>query len=195
MIPACASSSPAFHMMYSAFKINRVKIYSFDVLLSQFCMFHVPVPCPVLTVASWPEYRFLWRQVRWSGIPISLRIFHFVVIYTVKGFSEVSEAEKWKWKLLSCVLLFATPWTILSMEFSRPEYWKGWPVLFSRGSSQPRNGARVSCIAGGFSTNRAIREANEAEVVFLCVEFSSFFYDPTGAAIWSLVTLPFLNPT
>ena len=34
------------------------------------------VPCPVLTVASWPVYRFLKRQVRWSGIPISFRIFH-----------------------------------------------------------------------------------------------------------------------
>ena len=26
------------------------------------------VPCPVLTVASWPAYGFLKRQVRWSGI-------------------------------------------------------------------------------------------------------------------------------
>ena len=52
------------------------------------------VPCPVLTVASWPAYRFLKRQVRWSGIPISWRIFHkFVVIHTLKGFSVVSEAE------------------------------------------------------------------------------------------------------
>ena len=34
------------------------------------------VPCPVLTVASWPAYGFLRRQVRWSGIPISLRVFH-----------------------------------------------------------------------------------------------------------------------
>ena len=33
-------------------------------------------PCPVLTVASWPAYRFLKRQVRWSGISISFRIFH-----------------------------------------------------------------------------------------------------------------------
>ena len=30
---------------------------------------------------------------------------------------------KWKWKLLSRVWLFATPWTIWSMGFSRPEYW------------------------------------------------------------------------
>ena len=32
---------------------------------------------------------------------------------------------KWKWKSLSCVRLFATPWTIQSTEFSRPEYWSG----------------------------------------------------------------------
>ena len=35
-------------------------------------------------------------------------------------------------KLLSCVQLFATPWTVayqapLSMEFSRQEYWSGLP--------------------------------------------------------------------
>ena len=34
------------------------------------------VPCPVLTVASWPAYRFLKSQISWCGIPISLRIFH-----------------------------------------------------------------------------------------------------------------------
>ena len=33
----------------------------------------------------------------------------------------------WKWKLLSRVWLFVTPWTIQSMEFSRPEYWSGQP--------------------------------------------------------------------
>ena len=31
----------------------------------------------------------------------------------------------WKWKSLSCVQLFVTPWTIQSMEFSRPEYCSG----------------------------------------------------------------------
>ena len=34
--------------------------------------------------------------------------------------------KKWKWKLLSRVRLFATTWTIQSMEFSRPEYWNGY---------------------------------------------------------------------
>ena len=30
-----------------------------------------------------------------------------------------------KWKSLSCVRLFVTPWTVQSVEFSRPEYWSG----------------------------------------------------------------------
>ena len=51
------------------------------------------VPCLILTVASWPAYRFLRRQVRWSGIPISWRIFQFVVIHTVKGFRIINESE------------------------------------------------------------------------------------------------------
>ena len=51
------------------------------------------VPCPVLTVTSWPANRFLKRQVRWSGIPISWRIFQFFVIHTVKGFGIVYKAE------------------------------------------------------------------------------------------------------
>ena len=85
LIPACASSSPAFLMMYSAYKLNKqgdniqpwrtpFPIWSQSV-----------VPCPVLTVASWPAYRFLKRQVRWSIIPISFRIFQFIVNHTVKG--------------------------------------------------------------------------------------------------------------
>ena len=35
--------------------------------------------------------------------------------------------EREKWKSLSRVWLFVTPWTVQSMEFSRPEYWSGEP--------------------------------------------------------------------
>ena len=49
--------------------------------------------CPVLTVASWPACRSLRRQIRWSGIPISWRIFQFVVIHTVKGFRVVNKTD------------------------------------------------------------------------------------------------------
>ena len=48
------------------------------------------LPCPVLTVAA---YRFLKRQVRWSGIPTSLNFPQFIVIHTVKGFGIVNKAE------------------------------------------------------------------------------------------------------
>ena len=60
------------------------------------------VPCPVLTVASWPAYRFLKKQVWWSGIPISFRIFQFIVIHIVKGFGIVNKAEIDVFLELSC---------------------------------------------------------------------------------------------
>ena len=76
LIQACASSSPAFLMMYSAYKLNKQG----DNIQPWCTLFPTwnksVVPCPVLTVASWPAYRFLKWQVRWSGIPISFRIFH-----------------------------------------------------------------------------------------------------------------------
>ena len=75
-IPACASSSLAFHMMYSAYKLNKQgdNIQSW---CSPFPIWNQSVvPRPLLTVASWPGYWFHGRQVRWSGIPISWRIFH-----------------------------------------------------------------------------------------------------------------------
>ena len=72
-IPVYASSSLAFHMMYSAYKLNKQgdNIYPWRTPLS---IWNQSVVLSVLTVASWPEYRFLRKQVKWSGIPISLRI-------------------------------------------------------------------------------------------------------------------------
>ena len=76
LIPACASSSPEFLMMYSAYKLNK-QSDNMQLWCTPFPNWNQSVvPCPVLTVASWPAYRFLKRQVRWSGIPISFRIFH-----------------------------------------------------------------------------------------------------------------------
>ena len=93
LIPVCVSSSPAFLMMYSACKLNKqgdnIQPWSIPFPI---CNQSV-VPCPILTVASWSAYRFLRRQVRWSGIPISWRIFQFVVIHTVKGFGVVNKSE------------------------------------------------------------------------------------------------------
>ena len=76
LIPACASSSPVFPMMYSAYKLNKQGDNMQPWCTSFTIWNHFIFPCPVLTVASWPAYRFLRRQGRCSGIPISLRIFH-----------------------------------------------------------------------------------------------------------------------
>ena len=71
LIPACDSSSPAFLMMHSAYKLNK-QGDSIQPWRAPFPIWNQSVvPFPVLTVASWPAYRFLRRQVRWSGIPIS----------------------------------------------------------------------------------------------------------------------------
>ena len=74
LIPACASSSPAFLMMYSAYKLNK-QGDNRQPWCTPFAIWNKSVfPCPVLT--CFLTCRFLRRQVRWSGIPISLRIFH-----------------------------------------------------------------------------------------------------------------------
>ena len=89
LIPACASSSPAFCMMYSAYKLNKQND-SIQPWRTPFPIWNQAViPCSVLTVASWPAYRFLRRQVRRSGIPISWKVFQFIVIHTVKGFGVI----------------------------------------------------------------------------------------------------------
>ena len=80
-------------MMYSAYKLNKqgdnIKAWCtpFPVLNQSV------VPCLVLMVASCLAYKFLRRQIRWSGIPISKNFPQFVVIHSVKVFSVVNEAE------------------------------------------------------------------------------------------------------
>ena len=70
MIPDCASSSPAFLMMHSAYKLNK-QGDNIQTWRTPFPIWNKSVhPCPVPTVASWPPYRFFKREVRWSGIPI-----------------------------------------------------------------------------------------------------------------------------
>ena len=87
------SSSPAFRMMYSAYKLKKHGD-NIQPWCTPFPIWNLfVIPCLVLIVAFWPAYRFLRRQVMWSGIPIFSRIFQFVVIYTVKGFSITSKAE------------------------------------------------------------------------------------------------------
>ena len=93
LISACYSSSQAFHMMYSTQKLNK-QDDNIQPGHTPFAVLNKSVDTrSVLTVASWPTYKFLRRQVRWSSTPISLRIFRFIMIHTVKDFCIVNETQ------------------------------------------------------------------------------------------------------
>ena len=93
-------------MMYSEYKLNKLNRQGDNIQpwCTPFPIWNQSiVPCPVLTVASSPAYKFLRRQIRWSGIPISLRIFYSLLWYDkVKDFSIVNETEIDVFLELSC---------------------------------------------------------------------------------------------
>ena len=95
-IPAYESSRLALCMMYSAYKLNK-QGDSIKPCCTPFPIFNQSVvPCKVLTVASRPAYRFLRRQVRWSGIPPSTW-HHFIDVYDVCDYLKLdSTTEKWE---------------------------------------------------------------------------------------------------
>ena len=129
LIPASASSSPAFLMMYSAYKLNKQG----DNIQPWRTPFPTRnqsvVPCPVLTVASWPAYRFLRRQVRWSGIPISFRIFHSLLWSTQS--KALAKSIKQKLFFSGTLLLFwccqrmLAIWSLVPLPFLNPAWTPG----------------------------------------------------------------------
>ena len=96
LISAWASSSPVFLMMYSAYKLNKQG----DNTQPWCTPFPIWNQSIVLTIASWPAYRFLRRQVRWSSTPISLRIFRSL-LWSTQSTALVS-LIKWMFFWNSC---------------------------------------------------------------------------------------------
>ena len=124
LIPACASSSPAFHMMYSVYTVNEqgnnIQCWCTPYpILNQYV-----APCPVLTIVSWLEYRFLKKQLRWSGISISLRIFHDFLWFT----QSKALAKSMKQKLMlflespcfSMIQWMLAIWSLVPLPFLNP---------------------------------------------------------------------------
>ena len=64
-----------------------------------------------------------WTQDHKRGIS---QIEKSYKMFTVP-FPYCPSEQQWTWKSLSHVRLFVTPWTIQSMDFSRPECWSGLP--------------------------------------------------------------------
>ena len=93
LIPACASSSPAFLMMYSAYKLNK-QGDNIQPWRNPFPIWNQSVvPCPVLLL---PDVHTDFSGGRSGGLVFpSLEEFSTVycVIHTVKGFSIVNKAK------------------------------------------------------------------------------------------------------
>ena len=97
LVPDSDSSNPAFLMMCSAYQSNN-QGDNIQPWCTPFPIWNQSVvPRPVLTVASWPAYRFLKRQVRWSGIPISFRIFHSLLWSTQSVCDPHRLCQRLKW--------------------------------------------------------------------------------------------------
>ena len=69
------------------------------------------------------------RKVEKDGLPMeNTAVNIYVRAATDSGAGCALNRERsliwaWKWKALSRVWLFASPWTIEPTEFSRPQYW------------------------------------------------------------------------
>ena len=128
LILACYLSSPAFCMMYSACKLNK-QVDNIQPWHTSFPILNQSVvQCLVLIVDSWPAHRFLRRQVRWSGIPISKNFPQFVVIHRVKGFSAVNEAEVdvfQEFSFFFCDPVMLETWSLVPLPFLNPAWISG----------------------------------------------------------------------
>ena len=99
---------------------------------------------PRQALTSW--LNFLWCPREWGCMRRQpLRITAASVLVKEDCLSPPSRfcCKVWelkrgvKWKSLSHVWLLVTPWTIQSMEFSRPEYWSGQPFPSSGDLPKP----------------------------------------------------------
>ena len=95
--------------------------------------------------------------------------------------------------LSSAVIYFC--FFILFMRFSQQDYWSGlpFPPPVSNGSSWPRIWTRVSCIAGGFLTNWAIREAYPVDHV-LSKLFTMIIHLEWPCTAWLIASLSWREP-
>ena len=91
LIPACDSSSLAFRIMYSAYKLNK-QGNNIQPCHTPFPILNQSVvPCLVLAAASQLAHRFLRRQICYFLLFKNSP--QFIVIHTVKGSGIVNKAE------------------------------------------------------------------------------------------------------
>ena len=104
LIPACTSSSPAFLMMYSAYKLNKQgdniqpwRTYSFFYLDPVCCSMSSSNCCFLTCIQISQEAgQEVWDSNLFQNYP------QFIVIHTVQGFGIVNKAEIDVFLELSC---------------------------------------------------------------------------------------------
>ena len=96
-----------------------------------------------------PQWRFDCESIEGWGTPITLCIWGI----SSSNALLVTQSLSSLWGPMDCST------RLLSMEFSRQEYWEWVAISFSRGSSRPRDQTWVSCTAGGFFIIWVTREA------------------------------------
>src|SRR5574337_400669 len=103
LIPACVSSSPAFLMMYSAYKLNKqgdvytALMYSFSYLEPVCCSMSSSNYCFLTCIQISQEAdQVVWYSHLFQNFP------QLIVIHTVKGFGIVNKAEIDVFLELSC---------------------------------------------------------------------------------------------
>ena len=112
--------------MHSVYKLNKQGDNKQPCHTSLSVLNQSVVRYRILTVVSWPVYRFLSRWVRWSGIPISLEFSTVCYVHTVKGFSIVSETGRFFSGIPLFSLWSSNYWQYDFSAFSKPSLniWK-----------------------------------------------------------------------
>ena len=88
-----------------------------------------PVHCSMYgsNCCSCPAYRFLRRQVRWSGTPVSLRMVHRLLWSTqLKALAwSMKQRSFWKSRAFSMIQQMLAIWTLVPLPFINPAYTSG----------------------------------------------------------------------
>ena len=180
LLPACASSSPAFFMMYSAYKLNKQG----DNMQPWHTTFPIwnqsVVPCPILTTvqqvwvisssSDWPSSQFvqIFHIFCTSFIHSKTQSFHILLSqkssYVLHLVSEIGSISRWKWKFVAklfptlCDSMDCSPpgSSVHGISHTKIQAWVA--ISSSKGSSQPRDWIHVSYLAGRFFTTESHRK-------------------------------------
>ena len=116
--------------------------------------------CAMWCICTYSSQSTFGNQTEWSSFK-TISLLNYWLLPKIVANGQVHFFFFLKKESLSCVPLFATPWSLPDSSvhgISQVRILKWVVISFSRGSSRPRDGTWVSCIAGRFFTIWATRE-------------------------------------